>query len=450
MVRPAGRLTLARKARDLDEDDVRSRANPRGTRPRSKQRPAHADAADGMVFAVDRGRYGVLVGDTEVTAMRARELGRASMVVGDRVGVVGDLSGAPDALARIVRLDERETVLRRTADDNDPHERVIVANADQLVIVSALADPEPSYGFIDRCLVAALTAGHRAAAVPDQGRPRRARRRARAATQELSVPAVVTQRDGSLDELRAAAGRATMSVLVGHSGVGKSTLINALVPSADRAIGAVSAIGKGRHTSSSAVALRLPDGAGWVIDTPGVRSFGLAHVTADDLLWAFPDLEDGADAVPARLRAPFGRRRVPSRRLGGRGSLHPGPPRRLPPAPRQPLNPRVASVARGRRLDAGDVHRAARSRRAPPTRPGARGQDLGDDRHRDLGGRVRVDVEPGRTVDAVLVGVGDAVRGQPLRAAPSWVCRAPSAADVAGARRAARRPARGRRRRGRG
>ena len=85
-----------------------------------------------------------------------------------------------------------------------------------------------------------------------------------------------------------------MSVFVGHSGVGKSTLINALVPSADRAIGAVSAIGKGRHTSSSAVALRLPDGGGWVIDTPGVRSFGLAHVTADDLLWAFPDLEDGA------------------------------------------------------------------------------------------------------------------------------------------------------------
>ena len=110
-----------------------------------------------MVFAVDRGRYGVLVGETEVTAMRARELGRASMVVGDRVGVVGDLSGAPDALARIVRLDERETVLRRTADDNDPHERVIVANADQLVIVSALADPEPSYGLIDRCLVAALS-----------------------------------------------------------------------------------------------------------------------------------------------------------------------------------------------------------------------------------------------------------------------------------------------------
>jgi ribosome biogenesis GTPase len=245
-----------------------------------------------MVFAVDRGRFGVLVADIEVTAMRARELGRTPLVVGDRVGVVGDLSGRPDTLARIVRVDDRETVLRRTADDNDPTERVIVANADQLVIVSSLASPDPSFGLIDRCLVAALTADVEpllcltksdladAADVLEHYGP-------------LSVPAVVVRRGGSLDELRGhLAGR--VSVFVGHSGVGKSTLINALVPGAARAVGAVSAIGKGRHTSSSAVALRLPDRSGWVIDTPGVRSFGLAHVTADDLLWAFPDLEDGA------------------------------------------------------------------------------------------------------------------------------------------------------------
>jgi ribosome biogenesis GTPase len=276
----------------LDEDDVRARANPRGTRPRSKQRPAHENAALGMVIAVDRGRYGVLVDGVAVTAMRARELGRAAMVVGDRVGVVGDLSGRPDTLARIVRLEERETVLRRTADDNDPTERVIVANADQLVIVSALAEPGPSYGLIDRCLIAALTENIEPLlcltksdlAPPDEVIEHYA---------ALDVPAVVTRKGGSLDELRAhLAGH--RSVFVGHSGVGKSTLINALVPTADRATGAVSAIGKGRHTSSSAVALELPGGAGWVIDTPGVRSFGLAHVTPDDLLWAFPDLEDGA------------------------------------------------------------------------------------------------------------------------------------------------------------
>jgi ribosome biogenesis GTPase len=248
-----------------------------------------------MVVAVDRGRYTVLVDDIEVTAMRARELGRKGIAVGDQVGVVGDRSGEPDALARIVRLAERKNVLRRTADDDDPYERVIVANADQMVIVSSLADPEPSYGLIDRCLVAALSAGLEPLlcltksdlAPPDD---------ALARYSELSVPAVVTRRGGPLDELVEAL-NGQMSVLVGHSGVGKSTLINAIVPSADRATGIVSAIGKGRHTSSSAVALALP-GGGWVIDTPGVRSFGLAHVTPDDLLWAFPDLEDGANLCP--------------------------------------------------------------------------------------------------------------------------------------------------------
>ncbi|TAM92855.1 MAG: ribosome small subunit-dependent GTPase A [Jatrophihabitans sp.] len=284
-----------RDARRLDEDDVRVRAHPRGSRPRSKQRPSHEGARDGTVLTVDRGRYTVLVDDHAVIAMRARELGRKGLAVGDRVALVGDVSGRPDTLARIVRRHARDTVLRRTADDTDPVERVLVANADQLVIVAALADPEPSYGLIDRCLVAALSAGIEPVlcltksdlAPPDDALERYA---------TLDVPAVVTRRDGRLEALQDRL-RDHISVLVGHSGVGKSTLINRLVPDAARATGPVSAIGKGRHTSSSAVALRLP-GGGWVIDTPGVRSFGLAHVGPDDLLWAFPDLEDGATRCP--------------------------------------------------------------------------------------------------------------------------------------------------------
>jgi ribosome biogenesis GTPase / thiamine phosphate phosphatase len=93
-------------------------------------------------------------------------------------------------------------------------------------------------------------------------------------------------------------------VLIGHSGVGKSTLVNRLVPDALRAVGVVSAVGKGRHTSTSAVALRLPrvgrrrGDPGWIIDTPGIRSFGLAHVSADDLLHGFPDLVEGTVNCP--------------------------------------------------------------------------------------------------------------------------------------------------------
>lgn len=248
-----------------------------------------------MVVAVDRGRYTVLVGDTRVTAIQARELGRGSVVVGDRVAVVGDLSGGPDALARIVRVDPRRTVLRRSADDTDPFERIIVSNADQLVVVTALADPPPRIGLIDRFLVAAYVGGLEPLlcltkadlASPDE---------LLAAYADLGTPAVAVRRDGDLGPLLERLTDRT-SVLVGHSGVGKSTLINALIPDAQRAVGVVSSAGRGRHTSSSAVALPLP-GGGWAIDTPGIRSFGLAHITAADLLAAFPDLAEGAEECP--------------------------------------------------------------------------------------------------------------------------------------------------------
>ncbi len=302
---------MARR-REYDESDVRVRPNPRGSRPRSKERPAHADAVPGMVVAVDRGRYTVLVeggtpqptdGERVVTAMRARELGRKGIVVGDHVALVGDASGVPGSLARIVRVAERQHLLRRTADDTDPVERVIVAGADQLVIVSALANPEPRSRLIDRCLVAAYDAGMDPLLVLTKADLRRPDEFLETYT-PLGVPHVVTSRtEGTVDQqgLSELAGRlrGRVSVLVGHSGVGKSTLVNALVPDADRAIGKVNDVtGRGRHTSASAVALRLPKRSGWVIDTPGVRSFGLAHVSLERIIDHFPDLEPGTAGCP--------------------------------------------------------------------------------------------------------------------------------------------------------
>jgi ribosome biogenesis GTPase len=281
----------------LDESDVRVRPG-KGTRPRSKLRPEHADARAAMVVGVDRGRWTcVLDGkpDHEVVAMRARELGRTSIVVGDLVDLVGDTSGRPDTLARVVRVADRSSVLRRTADDNDPFERVVVANAHQLLIVCSLADPPPRTGFIDRCLVAAFAGGLKPVlcltksdlASPD---------RVVAAYAELDLPVLVTRSDQEPDEVRE---RLTnhVSALVGHSGVGKSTLVNKLVPDAFRAVSAVSAVGKGRHTSVAAVALPLPDG-GWVVDTPGIRSFGLAHIEPGDIVAAFPEFVEPAEECP--------------------------------------------------------------------------------------------------------------------------------------------------------
>ncbi|MCV7193206.1 ribosome small subunit-dependent GTPase A [Mycolicibacterium brumae] len=283
--------------REYDESDVRIRPG-KGTRPRTKTRPEHADAEAAMVVTVDRGRWGVVLGgdpDRPVTTMRARELGRTPIVVGDEVDVVGDLSGRTDTLARIVRRGPRRTVLRRTADDTDPTERVVVANADQLLIVVALADPPPRTGFVERSLIAAYAGGLAPVLCLTKSDLADASEFA-AHFADLDLRIVVAGRDDELREVDELLD-GKLTVLLGHSGVGKSTLVNRLVPEADRAIGAVSGVGKGRHTSTQSVALPLP-GGGWVIDTPGVRSFGLAHISPDDVLLAFSDLSSAIEDCP--------------------------------------------------------------------------------------------------------------------------------------------------------
>ncbi|WP_129658923.1 ribosome small subunit-dependent GTPase A [Rothia halotolerans] len=307
--------------RTWDESDVRIRANKRGSRPRTKERPAHQDALVGRVVTVDRGRYTVDLGSagpgSPVLAVRAKDLRRTPVVTGDLVGVVGDTSGAEGTLARLIRLEQRATVLRRSSDDTDPVERVVVANADQLVIVVAAANPTPRTGFIDRSVVAAHDAGIEPLlcitktdlAAPDPLLEYYARSGLRVLTSSPARDAAEVTRVGQhetlelepglLAELREELG-SRVSVMLGHSGVGKSTLVNALTGS-ERSTGGVNSVtGRGRHTSSSALALNPDwgDETTWVIDTPGIRSFGLAHVAPASVVAAYPDLAPGAETCP--------------------------------------------------------------------------------------------------------------------------------------------------------
>ena len=288
---------------EFDESDVRVRPNPKGNRPRTKVRPEYAQAITARVLGVDRGRYTVMVGENtddehEVTAARARELRKQAIVTGDRVDLVGDTTGDDGTLSRIVRIQPRRTLLRRSADDTDAVERVVVANADQMLIVVAAANPEPRIRLVDRYLVAAFDAGITpmlCVTKTDVADP--AEFLANFAGLDLHV---FTSRQDAMplaEITDALTGHDT--VFVGHSGVGKSTLVNALIPGSDRATGVVNTVtGRGRHTSSSTVSLRLPAGDGWVIDTPGVRSFGLGHVNPDNILRAFTDLAVVAEECP--------------------------------------------------------------------------------------------------------------------------------------------------------
>lgn len=291
-------------ARSWDESDIRVRPG-RGSRPRTKDRPAHEDAEFGMVVTKDRGRWGVVLDgrDDPVVTMRARELGRTAIEVGDRVGVVGDTSGQPGTLSRIVKLSERSSVLRRTADDTDPYERIVVANAEQLLIVAAVADPPPRSGFVERSLIAAFVGNLRpilCLTKSDLADPAEFA----AEFADLDVPVIVCGIEDSLAPLQEVV-EGHVTALIGHSGVGKSTLVNRLVPEANRETGVVSGVGKGRHTSTQSVALPVKDG--WIIDTPGIRSFGLAHVNADTVVGVFEDLAEAVEDCP-------------------RGCTHMGPP----------------------------------------------------------------------------------------------------------------------------
>jgi ribosome biogenesis GTPase len=212
---------------------------------------------------------------------------RSHIVAGDRIEV-RERGGRLEA----TRVLPRRSALRRRGEDG---ERVLAANVDRLVIVTAVgAQFRP--GLVDRLLVAAEVDGIAPLVVinkmdlPEAGATEAAAARYERIGYGVRRTSVVTGQ--GLEALAADLG-GRVSALVGHSGVGKSSLLNRLAPGAARAVAAVNPVtGKGRHTTS--VAEGYPFHGGVLIDLPGVREFGLAGVTPRRLTDAMPDLREAA------------------------------------------------------------------------------------------------------------------------------------------------------------
>lgn len=206
---------------------------------------------------------------------------RAKVVVGDLVRLEG---------GEVASFEPRATELLRSGGKT----RVVCANATMLVAVSSASDPPFRPGLVDRLLVAASAAGMGAALVLnkcDRGMEEEVLEKI-ARYEALGYPSFLVSalQNKGFEELGAFL-RTHTSVLVGHSGVGKTSILRVLVPGADRAIGTLDPWGRGRHTTTSAALFEL-EGGGRVIDLPGIREFGIDHIDAIELRHHFPELID--------------------------------------------------------------------------------------------------------------------------------------------------------------
>lgn len=255
--------------------------------------PPVIDDADYLVVGIESGRVIVEIDGEEVEARLLPEhVVRGSIAVGDFVAIEETIGATP----RVSAVGQRRNALTRTDPANPNEERVIAANLDLAVIVLAPFEGSVREGIADRIRVALARHGvddllviNKADLLSAAEREELAERRTSHLENGRSMITVSALTGEGVEELREAIAGRTVA-FVGPSGVGKSTLLNAIDPTTDRATGAVrEKDGKGRHTTTSSRLVRLV-GDTRLIDTPGVRQFGLGPLDLDELRIAFPEL----------------------------------------------------------------------------------------------------------------------------------------------------------------
>lgn len=275
---------------DYDEDDIRQRPGKHKSRPRTKDRPSHKNSISGIVVTVDRGRFTVNLRNTNsfIYAIKARDLGRKGVVVGDSVELVGVDENNPENMARIIKVNERKNTLSKSSDDIDSNEKILVSNVDNVAIVTSTTNPEPNTRLIDRTIVASKLAGAQPFIIATKIDLKN-EAELKKFYEPLNIKVIPINKTSNLEKLNVELANKT-TVFVGPSGVGKSSLVNRIIPEANRRTGDVNEVtGRGKHTSTSAYALSLNKST-WIIDTPGIRTFGLAHIDIDQILAGFPEL----------------------------------------------------------------------------------------------------------------------------------------------------------------
>jgi ribosome biogenesis GTPase len=216
------------------------------------------------------------------------------LAVGDIVDI--EVENPGEASAIITAIHDRRNYITRQSPHNKRYHHIVASNLDQLLLIATLREPRTSQGFIDRFLVAAEMYGVPARLVFNKADVYRAKEMEHFSAWSdmytgIGYPVLLTSvKEGTGMETVLDLLKDKVTLLSGHSGVGKSSFVNALFPGMQLRTGEVSDwSGKGMHTTTFAEMFDLP-GGGQVIDTPGVREFGLIDVTRQELSHYFPEM----------------------------------------------------------------------------------------------------------------------------------------------------------------